>query len=159
MKITTTKIHNNGSVLYVASKLLTYLALLLCTGSGALASSTQNMIESVKYNTLPGNRLQIILEMSTEAVKPLSFTIDNPARIAFDFTGTGSLLPKKQQPIGIGYAQSMTTISAKNKTRVIVNMTEVIPYQVYTEGKLVYITLDSEGTGTTFAYESTNSNS
>ncbi|MDH5610951.1 MAG: type IV pilus secretin PilQ [Gammaproteobacteria bacterium] len=106
------------------------------------------MIESVQYNTLPGNRVQVILEMSQEAVKPLSFTIDNPARIAFDFANTGSSLPKKQQPIGIGIAQSITTISAKDRTRVILNLTEVIPYQVNTKGNSVLITLDSDATGT-----------
>jgi type IV pilus assembly protein PilQ len=118
---------------------------------GSTLASAQNMIETIQYNTLPGNRLQIILGMSEEAVKPLSFTIDNPARIAFDFAGTGSTLPKKQQPIGIGIAQSVTTISARDRTRVILNLTEVVPYQINTEGKNVLITLDSEATGAAFA--------
>jgi len=112
-----------------------------------------NSIKSVKYSTLPGNRLQINLELSDEAVTPLSFTIDNPARIAFDFANTGSKLPKRSQPIGIGIAQSMTTISTKTKTRVILNLTEVVPYQVTTQGKNVLITLDNEATGV--AFEST----
>jgi len=106
-----------------------------------------NAITNVQYSSLPGNRLQISLELSEEAVKPLSFTIDNPARIAFDFANTGSKLPKRSQPIGIGIAQSITTISTKTKTRVILNLTEVVPYQVTTQGKNVLITLDSEATG------------
>jgi len=90
--------------------------------------------------------------MTEEAVKPLSFTIDNPARIAFDFANTGSSLPKRPQSIGIGIAQSVTTISAKDRTRVILNLTEVVPYQVTTEGRNVLITLASEaGSGTSFA--------
>ncbi len=107
-----------------------------------------NAIIGVQYSSLPGNRLQITLELSEAAVKPLSFTIDNPARIAFDFANTGSKLPKRSQPIGIGIAQSITTISTKTKTRVILNLTEVVPYQVTTQGKNVLITLDSESTGT-----------
>ncbi|MDH5710439.1 MAG: type IV pilus secretin PilQ [Gammaproteobacteria bacterium] len=109
------------------------------------------MIEAAEYNSLPGNRVQITLKMSERAVKPLSFTIDNPARIAFDFADTGSALPKKQQPIGIGIAQSITTISSKNRTRVILNLTEVIPYQVTTQDNNVLITLDNEATGAVFA--------
>ena len=109
-----------------------------------------NSIQSIEYATLPGNRLQISLAMSEEAVNPLSFTIDNPARIAFDFNETGSSLPKRSQPIGIGIAQSITTISTKTKTRVILNLSEVVPYQVTTQGKNVLITLDSESTGAAF---------
>ena len=149
MKITTIKNHKTEKALYGTHKLLAFLTLFLCLGSTA-ASANQNMIESVQYNTLPGSRVQIVLEMSQKAVKPLSFTIDNPARIAFDFVNTGSALSKKQQPIGVGVAQSITTISAKDRTRVILNLTEVIPYQVNVKGNAVLITLDSEATGTTF---------
>ncbi len=140
---------NHGNAIYSGMNwLLSLVTLLLCMGSSV--ASAQNVIESIQYSTLPGNRLQITLGMSQEAVKPLSFTIDNPARIAFDFAGTGSTLTKKQQPIGIGIAQSVTAISAKDRTRVILNLTEVVPYQVSTEGKNVTITLDSEATGATF---------
>jgi len=113
-------------------------------------NTQSNTITGIQYSSLPGNRLQISLELSKEAVTPLSFTIDNPARIAFDFANTGSKLPKRSQPIGIGVAQSITTISTRTKTRVILNLTEVVPYQVTTKGKNVLITLDSEATGTSF---------
>ncbi len=113
-------------------------------------TSVQNTINSIKYAALPGNRLQISLELSDHAVTPLSFTIDDPARIAFDFADTKSNLPKRSQPIGVGIAQSITTISTKTKTRVILNLTEVVPYQVKTEGNTVLIILDSEATGNIF---------
>jgi type IV pilus assembly protein PilQ len=121
------------------------------------AAAAQNTLESVTYSTLPGNRLQIVLGMSQETAKPLSFTIDNPARIAFDFANTNSKLPKRSQPIGIGIAQSVTAITAKNKTRVILNLTEVVPYSVTTEGNNVMITLDSESTSNLFAAGTTAS--
>jgi type IV pilus assembly protein PilQ len=120
----------------------------------SVASATQNSLESVTYSTLPGNRLQIVLGMSQEPSKPLSFTIDNPARIAFDFANTSSKLPKRSQTIGVGIAQSITAITAKNKTRVILNLTEVVPYSVNTEGNNVLITLDSESTSNLFIADS-----
>ena len=155
MKRTISKNHSTGNIFYGARKLFTLLALCLASAS---ASASQNMIESIQHNTLPGNRLQIILKMSQEAVKPLSFTIDNPARIAFDFAGTGSSLPKKRQAIGVGVTQSVTTISTKNRTRVILNLTEVVPYQINTNDKTVLITLGSEATGTTFSDQPVNAN-
>ncbi|MCK4833459.1 MAG: type IV pilus secretin PilQ, partial [Gammaproteobacteria bacterium] len=141
--------------------LLQVLSLFCLVSTIAFASTnpaqgaSANSIKSVQYSTLPGNRLQINLELTEEAVTPLSFTIDNPARIAFDFTNTGSQLPKRSQPIGIGIAQSITTISTKTKTRVILNLTEVVPYQVTTQGKNVLITLDSESTGVAFQTNNT----
>jgi type IV pilus assembly protein PilQ len=137
--------------------LLQIFALFCLFSSLAIAETSQaeegpgNAIQKIEYSTLPGNRLQISLELSEQAVNPLSFTIDNPARIAFDFPDTGSKLPKRSQPIGIGVAQSVTTISSKTKTRVILNLTEVVPYQITTQGKKVLITLDSEATGAAFA--------
>jgi type IV pilus assembly protein PilQ len=117
-------------------------------------STLKNSIQNVEYSSLAGNRLQIQLEMSEKAVIPLSFTIDNPARIAFDFANTTSKLSKRSQPIGIGIAQSITAISTKTKTRVILNLMEVVPYQVTTNGNYVLITLGSDATVT--AFESPN---
>ncbi len=152
----TTKTQNNSiSLISSLSKLIAFV--LLCMMSTLAIAN--NAIESVQYNTIPGNRLQIILSMSEHSVKPLSFTIDNPARIAFDFANTGSTLTKRAQPIGIGIAQSLTAITAKNKTRVILNLTEVVPYQITTEGKNVIITLDSEANGAGFTQNPVAGNS
>ena len=162
LKITINKQSNGASMNFsslnnnLGKYLLQTFTLFCLLSSLAIAATTQpeagssNAIQNIEYSTLPGNRLQISLELSEQAVNPLSFTIDNPARIAFDFPNTGSKLPKRSQPIGIGVAQSITTISTKTKTRVILNLTEVVPYQVTTLGKNVLITLDSEATGAAF---------
>jgi type IV pilus assembly protein PilQ len=136
------------------SRLLLLVTVLFST---SIAAAAENTLESVTYSTLPGNRLQIVLGMTKAMEKPLSFTIDNPARIAFDFPGTISSLPKRSQPIGVGIAQSITAITAKDKTRVILNLTEVVPYSVSTEGTNVLITLDSESTSNLFAASSSGS--
>ncbi len=139
-----------GKYLLQTLSLFSLLSTFVIAETAPTTNAPSNVIQNVEFSTLPGNRLQISLELSELAVTPLSFTIDNPARIAFDFDATGSKLPKRSQPIGIGIAQSMTTISTKTKTRVILNLTEVVPYQVTTQGKNVLITLDSEATGAAF---------
>ncbi len=150
--------HTTSMVKYLLQTLLLFCILntLALANTNTKQDAASNAITGVQYSSLPGNRLQISLELSKEAVTPLSFTIDNPARIAFDFANTGSKLPKRSQPIGIGVAQSITTISTKTKTRVILNLTEVVPYQVTTQGKNVLITLDSESTGVAFDTNNTN---
>jgi len=107
-------------------------------------SANANNIEEVTYTSLPGNRLQINIRLTELADKPLSFNIDNPARIAFDFKDTSSNLPKRKQQIGIGVAQSLTAVTVKNKTRVILNLTESVPYDVSINRDTVSIILESE---------------
>lgn len=133
-----------------------FFGLLVSKQSFALALSS---IESVRYATLPGNRVQIILGMDQEVEPPLSFTIDNPARIAFDFANTISKLPKRTEPIGVGIAQSVTAITAKNRTRVILNLTEIVPYQVQTDDKQIVITLETQGSSETTVFAGTESKS
>lgn len=108
-------------------------------------SANTNNIEEISYTTLPGNRLQINIRLSELAEKPLSFNIDNPARIAFDFMNTRSNLPKRNQSIGIGVAQSLTAVTVKDKTRVILNLTETVPYNVSVNRDTVSVVLESEG--------------
>ncbi len=151
MKTITSRKHTGGIGHNLFGRLLMTVFAVTAWVASSVAVAAQNSIESIQYSTLPGNRIQIVLSMSEQAVKPLSFTIDNPARIAFDFANTTSKLPKRAQPIGIGIAQSLTAITAKDRTRVILNLTEVVPYQVNTEGNNVLITLDSEATGTLFS--------
>ncbi|MCW9013821.1 MAG: type IV pilus secretin PilQ [Gammaproteobacteria bacterium] len=128
-------------------KIFSLLLLIPCLYTGNVFAES-NAIEAISYSTLPGNRLQINIKLNQPAEKPLSFTIDNPARIAFDFEDTISKLPKRKQLIGIGIAQSVTAVTAKNKTRVILNLTETVPYQVETNRDEISIILDSETSDT-----------
>jgi len=95
-----------------------------------MQSVLANSIEDISYSSLPGNRLQINIRLTEKAEKPLSFNIDNPARIAFDFNDIKSKLPKKRQQIDIGVAQSLTVVTVRDKTRVILNLSETVPYNV-----------------------------
>ncbi len=113
-----------------------------------LANANTNNIEEISYTSLPGNRLQINIRLSEVTEKPQSFNIDNPARIAFDFKNTRSNLSKGKQQIGIGVAQSITAVSVKNKTRVILNLSETVPYTVSVNRDTVSITLESEASHT-----------
>jgi type IV pilus assembly protein PilQ len=129
--------------------------LLLLTGSillgGSLASAyaaeqaATNSLKSVEFAGLPGNKAQIILTLSNTATSPLSFTIDNPARIALDFPATKNELAQRTQNIGIGMAESMTAIEAQGRTRVVVNLVEMVPYEAHTEGNKVVLTLQGGG--------------
>ncbi|MDX1409968.1 MAG: AMIN domain-containing protein, partial [Saprospiraceae bacterium] len=108
-------------------------------------------LKSVQFASLPGNKAQIILTLSEPAESPLSFTIDNPARIALDFPETTNQLKQQSQSIGIGMAESITTVEAQGRTRVVVNLTEMVPYEAHAEGNNVVLTIQGGGTQQTAA--------
>ncbi|HUT40670.1 MAG TPA: AMIN domain-containing protein, partial [Gammaproteobacteria bacterium] len=83
--------------------------------------------------------------MSQPAVAPLSFTIDNPARIALDFPDTANGLASRSQDIGIGMADSITVVEAKGRTRVVVNLVDMVPYEAHADGNKIVLTIQNAG--------------
>jgi type IV pilus assembly protein PilQ len=108
------------------------------------AAQAANSLEEISFNTLPGNSLQIALRMAEPATEPLSFTIDNPARIALDLPDTQNNLPQRTVPIGLGLARSISTAEAKGKTRVVLNLTQLVQYRTQVEGNNIYLTLENQ---------------
>ncbi len=124
------------------NRLLTAGMLLVGTMATAHAA---NSLQNVEFASLPGNKAQITLTMSSPAAAPLSFTIDNPARIALDFPETTSNLADRSQNIGIGMAESMTVVEAKGRTRVVVNLVEMVPYEAHADGNKIVLTVQNSG--------------
>ncbi|MCW9058862.1 MAG: type IV pilus secretin PilQ [Gammaproteobacteria bacterium] len=124
---------------------LLWSTLLLLAGSGtALADNT---IEAIEFSGLSGNRVQIVMRMSQPPQDPMSFTIDNPARIALDFPATTSKLDRRSQDIGVGAAKSITAVEAQGRTRVVVNLVEMVSYETRVVDNQVVLTLQDVGAG------------
>ncbi|MBT5229646.1 MAG: type IV pilus secretin PilQ [Methylococcales bacterium] len=119
---------------------LSVLFSLLWTSSVQAASNT---LKDIQFATLPGNKVQVTLEMSGPATAPKSFATDKPARISLDFSDTASGLAKKTKAIGIGKARSVTAIEAGGRTRVVISLTNAAPFQTKLDGNKVILTLDS----------------
>lgn len=102
-----------------------------------------NALQEISYAGLPGNQVQVIFTLSQPVSSPASFTIDNPARIAFDLPATKSELATRSQPIGIGPAKSVTAVEVKGRTRVVLNLLEMVPYETRTEGNRIVVVLGS----------------
>jgi len=100
-------------------------------------------LNEVSYSALPGDRIQVRLDLSAAVEEPLSFAIDNPARVALDFPGVSIDLPSKTQNIGIGMARSVTAVEAAGRTRVVLNLVKLVPYELTVQGNAVIVTLES----------------
>lgn len=100
-------------------------------------------LDEINFSSLPGDRLQLELTLSDVVSEPLSFAIDEPARIALDFPGVRSNLSYKSLPLGVGRAQSLTALEAGERTRVVVSLSELVPYDIRAAGRKVYVTLNN----------------
>lgn len=130
-----------------AAWIKTILCLALCLPSIGWAKVVN--LDAVKFNALPGNKVQVKLELSGPlSRKPLSFTINDPARIALDLPDTRLNLPAKNQPIGVGTVRSLNAVEAGGRTRVVLNLSRLVPHDLAMEGKTVVITLGSEASST-----------
>ena len=107
----------------------------------AQSALAANVLQAMDVGSLPGNKVQIILKMEQPAERPLSFTIDNPARIALDLPDTQNAMGKGAQPIGVGLAKSLTAIEAQGRTRVVIDLVQMAPYDTRVEGNMIVVTL------------------
>ncbi|EHQ52317.1 type IV pilus secretin PilQ [Ectothiorhodospira sp. PHS-1] len=118
---------------------LLVLCLLALYWQGAAAQT--RALEQIIYNTLPGDRLQVIMRFSAPPPDPMSFTIDNPARIALDFPDTRNALPQRSQTINMGLTQSVNSVEASGRTRVVFNLVRMMSYDTRLDGNDLVLTL------------------
>ena len=105
------------------------------------ATAAENAITEINYSSLPGDQVQIKISLENLAAEPGSFTIDSPARIAFDFPNTKIKLSERSQNIGIGVARSISTVEAGGRTRVVLNLSRLVTYTAVADGNDIIITL------------------
>lgn len=110
--------------------------------ASAYAAAT---LDEISYSTLPGNQVQLKFSMSGDVKEPISFTTDNPARIALTFADTASQVKKKSTSISVGVARSVTAVEASGRTRVVVNLVKLVPYSLTRKGDDFYVTLNTSG--------------
>ncbi|MDV7399267.1 AMIN domain-containing protein, partial [Arthrospira platensis SPKY1] len=69
------------------------------------------------------------------ASPPPSFSVANPARIAFDFAGTANALGRNVQNIEQGDLRSANIVQAGDRTRLVLNLVKMSPYETRIEGR------------------------
>ena len=110
-----------------------------------LSDALANQLQDISFSALPGNRVEIVLTTSDPVGEPLSFTTDNPARIAIDLANTTSALAQKVTPVAIGMARSITAIEAGDRTRVVINLLEQVAHEIRAEGNRLIVSVGAGG--------------
>ena len=112
---------------------------LLALGCGVAQAAVERTLESVEHVALPGEEVQITLNMSDTAPVPKVFTVANPARLSVDLPETKLGTSSRYVPIDIGNVRSVALAESGNRTRVVVEFTQVTPYSVTNDGNRMHI--------------------
>jgi len=105
------------------------------------AQAQQNSIENFDVTQSGG---QVIVRVNLKgpiSSAPGSFTVANPARIAFDFADTTNGLGRNSQDIGEAALRSMNVVQVGDRTRLVLNLRTMVPYEYKVEGNSFLITL------------------
>jgi type IV pilus assembly protein PilQ len=101
-------------------------------------------LESIDVQTLAGQQVQLKLHMSGPAPEPLPFTIDKPARIAFDLPNTTLGLASRRIDVRSGGVDTVLAAEANGRTRLVVNVDSLLPYTTKVDGNTIIVTLGSQ---------------
>lgn len=96
-------------------------------------------LEAIEFSSLPGDRTEIRLTFDGVPPQPTGYTIEQPARIVLDLPGVVSALEEKHHDLGIGNARRVSVISTADRTRAIVNLTQLVSYETEIQGNTLYV--------------------
>ena len=117
-------------------------------------TSFASSLTGIEYSALSGDRTEIRLVFDSPPPEPKGYSIEEPARIALDLVGVSSGLTDKYHQLSSGNTQSVTVLEAGNKTRVIVNLVELVPYTASVSGDELVVRLGARVQGASSEYSS-----
>ncbi|HZX22803.1 MAG TPA: type IV pilus secretin PilQ [Woeseiaceae bacterium] len=148
MTRTTKPLPANNHGLDVLRNPLGWLAALVllfaCAGTYA-QDAPGNTLQDIQVQSLPGQQVELRLILSGPAPEPLSFTIENPARIALDLPDTALGLSSRRRDVDLRMLDTVLTAEANGRTRVVLNLDSMVPYETRVSGNTVVLTLGEGG--------------
>ncbi|MGJ8669370.1 MAG: type IV pilus secretin PilQ [Oceanococcus sp.] len=113
--------------------------LLLAFGLPLQANAQRELIDmSIAPN---GAGQSIELKLNQAAPEPSVFALETPPRISIDLPATALNLSARRLSVQKDPVQSMTAVEASGRSRVVISLDALVPYQVRTEGNSVFIDL------------------
>lgn len=140
----------------ITTKLFALILLLSTSLLGSAYAADEdafsNKIENIDFSSLSGGRVSIRVKLKEAlANPPAGFTLNNPSRIALDFPNVGNGLAKSNIPSEQGALKSVSLAQAKDRTRMVLNLSRNVGYNATLSGNDVIITLQGNEAATASA--------
>lgn len=98
-------------------------------------------LQAIDVQPLPGQQVRLTMRLSGPAPQPLSFTIENPARISFDLPNTTLGLPSRRIDVHTSGLESIVAAEAKDRTRLVLNLDKLVPFDTRLDGNNIVVLL------------------
>lgn len=105
-------------------------------------------LKALDVAALPGDRVELKLSFDGPPPQPKGYTTESPARIALDLPGVTSQLASRNLDLGSGNARTATVAEAKDRTRLIVSLTQLAPYSTRVEGNNLFVVVGQGASAT-----------
>ena len=102
-------------------------------------------LTAVEVLPMQGSTLQVRLRTDGVAPQPLTFTIDNPARLSVDLPDVALALDNRRIDVDAGGVDTIVAAEATGRTRIVFNLDALVPYTAVAEGDSILVTLGSAG--------------
>ncbi len=102
-------------------------------------------LEKIEVNPQPGEQIEVKLVLDGPAPQPVTFTIDNPARLSVDLPGTTLALPSRRVDVKSGGVDTIVAAEASGRSRLVFNLDQLRSYQTRVAGNVVYVTIGQGG--------------
>ncbi|WP_240732762.1 type IV pilus secretin PilQ [Halioglobus maricola] len=114
-------------------------------GVFALAVQAEPVIEDIEFSSRPGSKFEVRLDFNEPPPEATAYTIEKPARIAMDFPGASSELDRKRYSLPYGNATGVVVLESGDRTRMVVNLVKLVPYETRVEGNSMFLVVGQDG--------------
>lgn len=110
--------------------------------SAVLAAPT---VQDIEFSSRPGSKFEVRMEFNEAPPEFKTYAIEKPARIAVDFPGTSSNLAQKRFSLPYGNASKAVVLESGDRTRLVVELVKLVPYETRVEGNNLFLVVGQEG--------------
>ena len=123
----------------------------------ACAAQAAPSVTGIEFSSRPGSKFEIRLDFDQIPPDISAYTIEKPARIAIDFPNTESALERKSYSLPYGNATGVVVLESGDRTRMVVNLVKLVPYETRTDGNSLYVIVGQDG-GPSYAKQTADPN-
>lgn len=127
--------------------LKTFFLACLLSVSVSFTAWAMPVLQDIQLHTEEGDRMRLDLAFNGALPAPTSFAIESPPRLCFDFTGAKNGLSRalSRQMVNTGFVKRFYIVEAEDKTRLVVDLTHPVPFEVIGRGRKVSIVMGQGG--------------
>ncbi len=103
-------------------------------------------VQDIEFSSRPGSKFEVRVDFNETPPELKSYSIEKPARIALDFPGATSSLERKRFSLPYGNATKALVLESGDRTRLVVNLVKLVPFETRVEGNSVFLVVGQAGT-------------